>query len=99
VLSVQAVIETTDPRMSDAIRSRSRRGGSRGRSTPQISSSRGIAQIDCQCDHDVADSTEAADVLLCDGDCRSAEARPFVTLAVPTLVKQGARVRADANPN
>src|SRR2546427_11829066 len=31
-------------------------------------------------DHDVADSTEAADVVLCDGDCPSTEGRPFVML-------------------
>jgi DNA-binding CsgD family transcriptional regulator len=30
--------------------------------------------------HDVADLPEAADVLLCDGDCPSTEGRPFVTL-------------------
>jgi len=47
--------------------------------------------------HDVVDSVEAADVLLCDGDCASTEDRPFVTLGGSDIDQAGLLPRdADA---
>jgi two-component system nitrate/nitrite response regulator NarL len=46
--------------------------------------------------HDVADLPEAADVLLCDGDCSSTEGRPFVALGGADTDQAGLLPR-DAN--
>src|SRR2546422_3549759 len=57
-----------------------------------------LRRLIANADHDVADSTEAADVLLCDGDCRSTEARPFVTLG-GTDTGQAGLLASDADAN
>jgi DNA-binding NarL/FixJ family response regulator len=48
--------------------------------------------------HDVADSAEAADVVLCDGDCPWTEGRPFVALG-GTDTDQAGLLAADADAN
>jgi len=57
-----------------------------------------LRRLIANADHDVADSTEAADVLLCDGDCRSTEARPFVALG-GTDTGQAGLLASDADAN
>src|SRR2546422_8963639 len=57
-----------------------------------------LRRLIANADHDVADSTEAADVLLCDGDCPSTEARPFVTLG-GTDTGQAGSLASDADAN
>src|SRR2546427_10600204 len=57
-----------------------------------------LRRLIANADHDVADSTEAADVLLCDGDCPSTKARPFVTLG-GTDTGQAGLLASDADAN
>ena len=57
-----------------------------------------LRRLIANADHDVADSTEAADVLLCDGDCPSTEARPLVTLG-GTDTGQAGLLASDADAN